>query len=382
MSSRSMSGPRRRVSARSRSAGEVLAGRPGAMPPAARGRRCVLDAQALWSDLAALIRDVIDRAGAPAALGVACQLGPGAGRRRARPDGARDPLAGPYAPWPRPRSSPASLGRARAPSPDAVPRRSSRDPGCAGWPATSPEIWARTRWVLEPQGLHRRQADGAGDDRRDQRLVHAPVRCARPRLVAGLAGGRRGAGHPAAARPRRARAGGGIGRESRPRLDVPAGTPVAVGGPDGSVAALGSGAVRAGLTVDVAGSTDVLLHLCDRPILDPERRSILNAFLLPGLWTVGGPTGLTGGAAAWLSGVLGYGSVEDAYRRSARPRPRSRRARRGDVPHGPDRRAVPDLVHGRRRFRERAPAGATPPPTCCAPPRRARCSPCARESTP
>ncbi len=94
-----------------------------------------------------------------------------------------------------------------------------------------------------------------------------------------------------------------------------AGTPVAVGGPDGSVGALGAGLVTAGTTVDIAGTTDVLLHAIDRPLVDPTGRSLLNAFLLPGLWTVGGPTGMTGGAIARLCGLLGLGTVEDAFRR-------------------------------------------------------------------
>jgi sugar (pentulose or hexulose) kinase len=90
--------------------------------------------------------------------------------------------------------------------------------------------------------------------------------------------------------------------------------PVAVGGPDGTVGVLGSGAAAPGLTADVAGTTDVLLHTTSSPTPDPSRRSILNAFLLPGLWTSGGPTGLTGGAIAWLCRMLGFASVDAAYR--------------------------------------------------------------------
>jgi sugar (pentulose or hexulose) kinase len=67
------------------------------------------------------------------------------------------------------------------------------------------------------------------------------------------------------------------------------------------------------VTVDVAGTTDVLLHTTARPVADEARRSVLNAYLLAGLWTVGGPTGMTGGAVAWLSTLLGYESVERAY---------------------------------------------------------------------
>ncbi len=89
--------------------------------------------------------------------------------------------------------------------------------------------------------------------------------------------------------------------------------PVAVGGPDGSVAVIGSGAIRIGQTVDVAGTTDVILQVVDRLVIDPTGRSVVNAFLLADRWTIGGPTGLTGGAVAWLSGALGHDSVSATY---------------------------------------------------------------------
>jgi xylulokinase len=91
------------------------------------------------------------------------------------------------------------------------------------------------------------------------------------------------------------------------------GTPVAVGGPDGSTGALGVGAVRAGLTVDIAGTTDVLLHVTDQPAR-VSGGAVLNAYLLDDLWTVGGPTGLTGGGLDWLAATLGHESADAAYR--------------------------------------------------------------------
>jgi len=91
------------------------------------------------------------------------------------------------------------------------------------------------------------------------------------------------------------------------------GTPVAVGGPDGSSGALGVGAVRNGVTIDIAGTTDVLLHVTDRPADHGDHGTVLNAHLLPGLWTIGGPTGLTGGGLEWLALTLGHQSTAAAY---------------------------------------------------------------------
>lgn len=91
-----------------------------------------------------------------------------------------------------------------------------------------------------------------------------------------------------------------------------AGIPVAVGSSDGTVGAIGAGAVRAGVTIDVAGTTDVILHVAAAPVRDPDGAAIVNAHAAPGLWTVGGPTGLTGGAVDWMARILGYASVGEA----------------------------------------------------------------------
>ncbi len=106
---------------------------------------------------------------------------------------------------------------------------------------------------------------------------------------------------------------GTISRTAAAVTGLAAGLPVAVGAPDGSSGALGAGAVRPGLTVDVAGTTDVLLHVTDQPPEPPLPGIVLNAYLLDRLWALGGPTGLTGGALDWLAVTLGYPSVPAAY---------------------------------------------------------------------
>jgi sugar (pentulose or hexulose) kinase len=175
-----------------------------------------------------------------------------------------------------------------------------------------PDAWARTRWVLSLK------------DFLLARLTGAVVTDATSASYSLLFDVRRRAWSPelasAAAVPLErlpavlpATEAGGRVTASAADTGLPAGLPVAVGGPDGSVAALGAGAVRAGVTVDVAGTTDVLVHVTAAPTLDPTRRSVLNAYLLPGLWTVGGPTGMTSGTIAWLAGILGFATVEAAY---------------------------------------------------------------------
>ncbi|WP_144830583.1 FGGY-family carbohydrate kinase [Microbacterium sp. BH-3-3-3] len=92
------------------------------------------------------------------------------------------------------------------------------------------------------------------------------------------------------------------------RCGLPHDLPVVAGGPDGSV---GLGLLLGASTDvigDVAGTTDVLARLISS-VDDAPLGAVVNPAMVPGLWTAGGPTGLTGGAVAdWRTLV---GSVED-----------------------------------------------------------------------
>jgi xylulokinase len=96
------------------------------------------------------------------------------------------------------------------------------------------------------------------------------------------------------------------------RTGIARGVHVAVGASDGTVGVIGAGAVRPAVTVDVAGTTDTLLHTTAAPLRDSEGAMIVNAHAAPGLWSAGGPTGLTGGAVAWMARVLGFATEEKA----------------------------------------------------------------------
>lgn len=87
------------------------------------------------------------------------------------------------------------------------------------------------------------------------------------------------------------------------------GVTVAVGGPDGTVGAVGAGAVVPKRTVDIAGSTDVLVHTVGSALVDPDSIITTNVHAASGLWTVGGPTGMTGGALPWLAALFRFADV-------------------------------------------------------------------------
>ena len=301
-----------RVSAVSPS-GEALASeRVAGLPAAVDGTTAVLDPDVLWSGLAAPIGRLLTRSPAPIAVGLACQVGTVLVDERLRP------------------VLPALLWQDRRATAetDELDRRlgglaaavAGRRPAPELWAARllwvarhEPAAWARTRWVLSLKDyLVARFTGAVGTDATSASyslLFDVRRRAWSPELAAA-------AGVPLDRLPVVLAADEMAGRVSTAvakDVGLPPGLPVAVGGPDGSVAALGAGAVRAGVTVDVAGTTDVLVHVASAPLVDDSRRSVLNAYLLPGLWTVGGPTGLTGGAIPWLAGVLGFPSVEAAY---------------------------------------------------------------------
>lgn len=87
------------------------------------------------------------------------------------------------------------------------------------------------------------------------------------------------------------------------RTGLPAGLPILAGGPDGTVGVAAVAGTGTGVIVDVAGTTDVIARLHAEPHTAPD--AILNPYLVEGLWTVGGPTGMTGGAVAALAGLTG-----------------------------------------------------------------------------
>lgn len=101
--------------------------------------------------------------------------------------------------------------------------------------------------------------------------------------------------------------------EAAGALGLPPGLPVAVGGPDGTVGALGAGAVSDGITVDIAGSTDVVVHVTTQALVDDDAVAVLNAHAAPGRWTLGGPTGLTGGGVRHLLALTGRNDVTAAH---------------------------------------------------------------------
>ncbi len=78
-----------------------------------------------------------------------------------------------------------------------------------------------------------------------------------------------------------------------------AGTPVVMGGGDGSCAATGAGVIRDGLAYNYIGSSSWIGVATQRPILDPEMRTFTWAHLVPGLFTPTGTMQAAGSSYQW-----------------------------------------------------------------------------------
>lgn len=270
-----------------------------------------LDVEALWLDLVAIAGELERKQADISAIAVAAQLGMVLLDHRGRP--ARPALA-----WGDKRAGHEAEQLSSLQPPEIL--------AVAGRPMSAELTVARLRWLAihEPTTLRRTRWVVSIKDALLYRLTGRVVTDETNASYSGLfdvyerawspplmeAAGITAAQLPLA-KPGMAIA-GTLTKEAAAALGLRDGLPVAVGGPDGTVGAIGAGAVAVGVTVDVAGTTDVLLHTIDRPLPDLTHRAVLNAHLAPSLWTVGGPTGLTGGVVQWTALLLGFNSVDEA----------------------------------------------------------------------
>ncbi|MEZ3158907.1 FGGY-family carbohydrate kinase [Microbacterium sp. BWT-B31] len=272
------------------------------------------DLEQLWARLSTAIADVVAIAGQPDAVAVAAQLGTVFLDEALRP-------VGPVLSWQDRRAASFAEALAVDLGAEAIAVAGRRPApehaaACALWFSdTTKDGWSRTRWIVTVKdAINARLTGNVVTDATSASYsllfdvvlrkwsealsdaAHVPIHRLPPVLGA-------------------AESVGAITAVASVATGLREGIVVAVGGPDGSVGALGAGLVEVGTTVDIAGTTDVLLHAVDRPVVDRTGRSLLNAYLLPGMWTIGGPTGMTGGAIAWLCRLLGFPAVEEAFDR-------------------------------------------------------------------
>ena len=104
---------------------------------------------------------------------------------------------------------------------------------------------------------------------------------------------------------------GRVTAEAARRLDVPAGTPVVCGAPDGVLANLGTGATRPGTFAVTVGTSGAVRAPSDAPLADPKGRTF-SYYLADGRWVSGGPVNNGGIAVRWALDSLVPGLAAEA----------------------------------------------------------------------
>ncbi|WP_052890123.1 xylulokinase [Thermogemmatispora carboxidivorans] len=95
-------------------------------------------------------------------------------------------------------------------------------------------------------------------------------------------------------------------------LGLRAGTPVVIGGGDGSCAATGAGVIRPGIAYNYIGSSSWIGIATEKPILDPQMRTFTWAHLVPGMFTPTGTMQAAGSSYQWARDELAQSEREVA----------------------------------------------------------------------
>lgn len=107
-----------------------------------------------------------------------------------------------------------------------------------------------------------------------------------------------------------------LSKQAAAELGLPAGTPVVIGGPDGALNQIGSGAMKAGIMTMSVGTSGALRIAVDSPVL-PDNPSTWCYYVSEGKRLAGAATSGAGNCVDWFmkkvnSGRLSYQELEDS----------------------------------------------------------------------
>ncbi len=108
---------------------------------------------------------------------------------------------------------------------------------------------------------------------------------------------------------------GEVTSEAARATGLRAGTPVAVGGGDGSCAGVGVGCVRPGTAYNYLGSSSWVALTVERPIVDPEQRTMNWAHCVPGYLHPSGTMQAAGASYQWLKNTVCTAETAEALDR-------------------------------------------------------------------
>lgn len=97
---------------------------------------------------------------------------------------------------------------------------------------------------------------------------------------------------------------GEVRPEIADEIGIAAGTPVVIGGGDGSCAAAGAGVIREGSAYNYVGSSSWIALATDRPIYDPAYRTFTFGHIVPGMFMPTGTMQAAGASYQWMRDQL------------------------------------------------------------------------------
>jgi ribulokinase len=112
---------------------------------------------------------------------------------------------------------------------------------------------------------------------------------------------------------------GALGADAADELGLRAGTPVAEGGIDAHVGALGLGVVSPGMLALITGSSHVIIGQAADAIHDPGFWGAYTDAIIDGQYTVEAGQASTGSVVAWFKNTCAGGAVAEAARRGVDP---------------------------------------------------------------
>jgi len=107
---------------------------------------------------------------------------------------------------------------------------------------------------------------------------------------------------------------GTVTAEAAKATGLKAGTPVAVGGGDGSAAGVGVGSIRPGIAYNYLGSSSWIALTVERPIVDPQMRTMNWAHCVPGYLHPSGTMQAAGASYHWLKETICTAETQEADR--------------------------------------------------------------------
>ncbi len=112
---------------------------------------------------------------------------------------------------------------------------------------------------------------------------------------------------------------GGVTEEAAKATGLAVGTPVVMGAGDGVTANVGAGSIKPGKTYSCMGTSAWITTTTEKPIYDPQMRSVTWAHAVPGLYAPNGTMQTAGGAYSWLKNTICTMEAYEAQQKGVSP---------------------------------------------------------------